>query len=162
MIIHSKSLRLAAFAAASILALSVPAAASSSDALREIRCDLMEQNGGRLETVEAPDLHVLEQTASGRRFAPALTQDASGIMCGRTSIVPAPNDDQVLALGLPFYIAEMGTPGRLGVLEIDSGQYRFRMLAGRLRPEDQAALDARLAEFQGRIRAAAPAPSPAQ
>ena len=49
------------------------------------------------------------------------------------------------------YIAEMGTPGRLGVLEINEGRYRFRMLEGRLRTEEQAAIDARLAEFQARF-----------
>ena len=54
-------------------------------------------------------------------------------------------------LGLPLHIAQMGTPGRLAVLELDQGRYRFRMIEGRARAAEQAEIDARLAEFQARF-----------
>jgi hypothetical protein len=146
-------LSLAAFAGAT-LATATPAAATPQRELREIRCDLLEQNRGQLLTVEAPDLHVLAQTAEGQRFEPAIPQGMAGISCGRTSVIPAAWDDQVLALGLPLFIAETGTRGRVGVLEIDNGRYRFRMIRGETQPEEQAQIDARVQSYQTRFDAA--------
>ena len=146
-------LSLAAFAGAT-LATATPAAATPQRELREIRCDLLEQNRGQLLTVEAPDLHVLAQTAEGRRFEPTIPQGMAGISCGRTSVIPAAWDDQVLALGLPLFIAEIGTPGRLGVLEIDNGRYRYRVVHGQARPEEQAQIDERIQLYQSRFDAA--------
>jgi hypothetical protein len=87
------------------------------------------------------------------RFAPTLPDGVVAILCGRASIIPAANDDKVLALGIPFYILENSNPGRLGVLELDQGQFRFRMLAGTLRPEDEQPLESRLNEFKSRLQA---------
>ena len=145
---------MAALGAATILAVSAPAAASPAQPLRELRCDLMDQHRGRLRTFEAPNLHVLEQTAGSAQFAPEIPQGTSAMMCARTNVLPAMNDDKVLALGLPLFIAETGTPGRLGVLEIDEGRYRFRMLEGELASDESQALERRLAEFQRRFAAA--------
>ena len=89
-------------------------------------------DNGRLQTVQALDLHVLRDTARNGRFSPRLDQSVVSIMCSRNDILPAANDDEVVWLGMPLHIAEMGSPGRLGVLEITEGQYRFRMLEGRL------------------------------
>lgn len=150
-----RALPLAALCGAGLVAIAAPAAASNRPPpreLHELRCDAMENHNGRLVTIETPNLHVLRQTAGPARFAPALPEGISSIMCGRNSIIPAANDDEVLWLGLPLYIAEMGTPGRLGVLEIDQGHYRFRFLAGTARPGEQALLDQRLDEFQTRFR----------
>ena len=58
----------------------------------------MENHNGRLVTIETPDLHVLRQTAASGRFAPALPEGISSIMCGRNSIIPAANDDEVIWL----------------------------------------------------------------
>lgn len=150
------ALSLAALCGAGIFVLGASSDASAmrpSRPLTELRCDAMENHNGRLVTIETPDLHVLRQTAASGRFAPALPEGISSIMCGRNSIIPAANDDEVIWLGLPLYIAEMGTPGRLGVLEIDQGVYRFRFLEGAPREGEQAMLDQRIAEFQARFQA---------
>ncbi len=146
-------LSLAALGGAAFIALT-PAAATPQRELMEIRCDMLEPNRGRLETIEAPGLHVLAQTANGQRFDPAIPRGIAGISCGRNSVIPAAWDDQVLALGVPLFIAEMGSPGRLGVLEIDNGRYRFRLIHGQARPEEQARIDERIQQYQSRFDAA--------
>lgn len=145
-------LSLAALGGANFIA-AMPATATAQRPLSEVRCDMLEQNRGRLVTIRAPDLHVLSQTANGQRFAPSIPQGIVGINCGRTSVIPAAWDDQVLALGVPLFISETGAPGRLGILEIDNGRYRFRMTQGEARPEEQAQIDARLRTYQARFDA---------
>jgi hypothetical protein len=143
-------LSLAALGGVTLLA-APPASANSSRELREMRCDMLEQQRGRMVTIEAPNLHVLEQTAGGRAFAPAIPQGIAAISCGRNSVVPAAWDDRVIHLGLPLFIA---AGSRLGVLEIDNGRYRFRFLHGEAQPEEQAQIDERLQLFQSRFDAA--------
>lgn len=138
--------------AGAVLCTAAPAAATPQRELREIRCDLLEQQRGRMITIEAPGLHVLAQTANGRQFAPAIPQGIAAIACGRTSVIPAAWDDQVIALGLPLFLSDPA--GRLGVLEIDNGRYRFRLLEGRTRPEEQAQIDERIRLYQSRFDAA--------
>ncbi len=146
-------LSLAALGGATLVTMA-PAVANSQRPLTEIRCDLLERDRGRLVTVEAPDLHVLAQTANGQRFAPVIPTGMAGISCGRTSVIPAAWDDQVLALGLPLFIAETGTRGRVGVLEIDNGQFRYRFIRGEARPDEQAQIDERIQTYQSRFDAA--------
>lgn len=141
-------------ALAGIALLAAPASATPRRETREIRCDMLEPSRGQLLTVEAPDLHVLSQTANGQRFEPAIPHGIAGISCGRTSIIPAAWDDQVLTLGLPLLIAEASTEGRVGVLEVDNGRYRFRMIRGQTRPEEQAQIDERVQTYQARFDAA--------
>jgi hypothetical protein len=135
-------------------AAATPAAASPQRPLSELRCDMLEQNRGRLETIESTDLHVLAQTANGQRFAPVIPRGVAGISCGRTSVVPAAWDDQVILLGLPLFIAEQGTLGRLGVLEINNGQFRYRFIRGEARPDEQAQIDRQVQVYQARFDAA--------
>lgn len=151
----SRTFALATVGALSLTALGVSAATARPSGLQEIRCDSLQMDNGRVQTVMEPELRVLRDTARSTPFEPQLDEDVVSIMCSRNHLVPAANDDKVLWLGLPLHIAEMGSPGRLGVLELDQGHYRFRMLEGRLRPEEQAELDARLAEFQARFQPAA-------
>ena len=129
----------------------VPAAAAPERPVRELRCDLLEQNRGRLETVEAPGLRVMEQTAYGLPFAYPVPQGVSGISCGRTSVIPAAWDDKVITAGLPLFIAS-GT--RLGVLEIDNGRFRYRFIEGQAQRDEQARIDERVQQFQSRFDAA--------
>jgi hypothetical protein len=147
------TLRLTALSLAALSGVALASTAAAADRpLRELRCDLMETTReGRMSTIEAPDLHVLAQTSAAGRFSTDIPEGTAGIMCGRSSILPAAHDDEVIYLGVPLFIAETGTPGRLGVLEIDQGRYRFRMLEGRLSAEEQTAMDGRLDEFQRRI-----------
>ena len=134
-----------------LLTASIPAGATPPRPLRELRCDMLEQNRGRLETVEAPGLRVLEQTEGGRPFVPVIPHGISGISCGRNSVIPAAWDDKVVILGLFLLIADTG--GRLGSLEIDNGRYRYRLLRGEARPEEQAQIDERIQQFQSRFDA---------
>jgi len=92
----------------------------------------------------------MAQTAPGGRLAD-LPSGAQSVMCARTSIIPAAYDDQILRRGLPLYIAATGSPARLGALEISQGQFRFRMLKGTLNPNEDAAIQARLREYQRRF-----------
>ena len=132
-----------------LLTASASAGATPQRPLRELRCDMLEQNRGRLETIEAPGLRVLEQTAGGMPFVPVIPQGVSGISCGRNSVIPAAWDDKVVILGLFLLIADTG--GRLGSLEIDNGRYRYRLLRGETRPDEQAQIDERLRQFQARF-----------
>lgn len=149
-----RTIGLAALGAASILAAVAPADASPARPFREVRCDLMDTYRGRLRTFEAPDLRVLEQTASPGRFEPAIPQGTTAVICARTNVVPAANDDEVLWLGLPLFITEPGDGGRYGVLEVNDGRYRFRLIHGALTADEQPLVDQRLAEFQRRLAAA--------
>jgi len=141
-------LSLAALGGATLIA-AAPAAANNQRELREIRCDMLEQDRARLVTIEAPGLHVLDQTANDRQFAPAIPRGVIGISCGRTSVIPAAWDDKVVALGLFLMIGDPA--GRLGSLEIDNGRYRFRLMRGEVQPEEQAQIDARIQAYQSRF-----------
>jgi hypothetical protein len=132
----------------------VPAIATPQRPLTEMRCDRLKQNRGRLETIEARDLHVLAQTADGQRFEPAIPAGTTGISCGRTSIIPAAWDDQVILLGVPLFIAELGSLRRLGVLEINNGRFRYRLIRGQAQAEEQAQIDERIQTYQRRFDAA--------
>lgn len=148
----SRTFGLAALAMLSLGATGASAATARSAGLQELRCDTLEMDRGRVQTVMAPELRVLRDTARSGAFEPGLDDGVVSIMCSRNQLLPAANDDEVLWLGLPLHIAEMGSPGRLGVLELNAGRYRFRMLEGRLRDGEQAQIDARLAEFQARFQ----------
>jgi hypothetical protein len=149
------TLRLPALSLAALGGVVLASAAPAADTprpLRELRCDLMETGrGGRMTTIEAPGLNVLQQTAAAGWFNPDIPAGTSAIMCGRSSILPAAHDDEVIALGLPLFIAETGSGRRLGVLEIEQGRFRFRMIEGSLNADEQAAMDSRLDEFQRRV-----------
>ena len=144
---------LVAVGAAWLPALAAPAAAQHANPLREERCDVQARGANQIETVEMPNLHVLEQTGRTDRFAPALPSGAQAIVCLRTGIMPQPHDDEVIALGVPLILAEIGGQHRLGVLEASDGRYRYRMMEGRLTPEDERAIQARLDEYHSRLPA---------
>lgn len=143
-----------------LVALPIPlsgaAPADSDGGLSEIACDYLVEGGDGPRPASAPELRVLERTAEQAAFAPAVPDGARAIRCARNSIIPGPHDEEVLAIGLPFYIFELNgsEPRRVGVLERSQGQFRFRMLEGRLRPAEQDALIARLNRFQLQARGA--------
>jgi hypothetical protein len=115
----------------------------------------MVQHGEVIETVDAPELHVLDQTAGDGAFTPSLPEGAVSIGCGRSSIIPSPHDDEVLVFGLPFYIIDTSGDRRVGVLEISQGQYRYRMLEGEFSDAEESLVQARLNEFQDRLQSSA-------
>ena len=155
---RSKTILAAALGAASFALIAAPALAARSTTLQEERCDVQERVGSRVQTVDMPDLHVLEGTAREGRFAPDLPRGAGAIVCLRTSVMPAAHDDEAVATGLPLFLVEYGgRQRRTGVLEIQGGIYRFRLTEGRLAAEEQAAVATQLAEFQARAQAASAA-----
>jgi hypothetical protein len=145
--LRMKSLCIAALGAASFAA---PAFASGDARQIEERCDVQARSGRELQTIEMRDLHVLALTANDH-FAPTLPSGTQAIVCLRSSITPAANDDKVLALGIPLIIVELGRPHRLGVLEVNDGAFRYRMMEGTLPAADQAAVQARLEEYRARF-----------
>lgn len=155
---RSKTVLAAAIGAASIALIGAPAFAARSTTLQEERCDVQERVGSRVQTIDMPDLHVLEQTAQPGRFAPDLPRGAGAIVCLRTSVMPAAHDDEAVGTGLPLFLVEYGRQRRTGILEIQGGIYRFRMTEGQLAADEQAAVATQLAEFQARAQSAATAP----
>ena len=105
---------------------------------------------GKPAAIAAPDLHVLRQAAADGPFRPTLPPRATAIVCGRSTIVPAEHDDEVLALGIPFFIAEIGRNGRLAALELSGGRFRYRFIKGALKPNEVPLLQQRLDLFQDR------------
>ena len=134
-----------------LASIATPPPAAAEEANRETLCRVMVGENGELRYADLPELRVLHGTEAQGRFAPELPGGATSITCGRTSVVPAPHDDEVLLLGIPFFIVD-ADEDRAGVLEIVNGRYRYRMLVGELQEEEIAALQARLNEFQTRLQ----------
>jgi hypothetical protein len=72
------------------------------------------------------------------------------VVCGRESLVPAPNDYKVLLAGYTLMIDDTGTghPKSLGELEVVGGQLRFRMIDGAMSDAMKARIGARVDELQ--------------
>ncbi len=139
--------------AVALLAAGADTAAAEPGELRETRCGWqIEQADGSYRTQIASDLRVLEQSALPGAFAPDRPDNARAVNCGRTSIVPAEHDDEVIMLGFPFIITEASDSpdGRLGALEIVDGQYRFRMIQGAVTEAEARAINDRINVFQRR------------
>ena len=127
-----------------------PAGPSDAD-VREVDCRTMSQDEkGEVVALLLPDLHVLKDAALEGPYRLVLPPGVTALHCRRNSIVPAEHDDEVLALGLPLYLAEARAGGRAGVLEISSGQFRYRMVKGELLPDENELVQARLNQFQMR------------
>jgi hypothetical protein len=142
-----------AAAAQAFLALWSPALLAQPSApvtLSETRCDYLLPDGAR---GTAPGLRVLEATARAAPFKPGLPAGAS-IACGRSSVVPAPQDWKVLDAGHVLYIVEAtgAENGRIGALEISTGQFRYRLIQGQLTPAEAEQVMERLNAFQLSVR----------
>ena len=120
--------------------------------IAESPCYAMVQRGNEVETTLIPGLRVIERTAAAGPFAaPELPPRTSAIMCPRSSIVPAPNDWEVLEAGFPLYITESRAPPetrRVGVLEASQGQVRYRFVRGSMAEGEEAAIRTRLNQLQ--------------
>ena len=82
--------------------------------------------------------------------SPSLPARAQAIICYRNTIVPAENDDEVIALGMPLILAQADEEGRIATLEISGGQYRLRFIKGALNSGEQASVQSKLNLFQDR------------
>jgi hypothetical protein len=137
-------------AMAAIQATPAPPAAAAP----ESRCAYIIRDAAGSHPGEDANLHVLDQTAAEGQFAPVKPAGAVGIQCWRTSIVPGPHDEEVIIAHMALLISETtgSSPHRIGALDFDGNHFRFTMRTGTLNPAEQAAVDARLAEFLARVR----------
>jgi hypothetical protein len=138
----------------SLIALAaLQAAPAPATPAAESRCAYIIRDTTGIHPGEDPNLHVLDQTAADGQFAPVKPAGAVGIQCWRTSIVPGAHDEEVILAHLALIIAETGgaAPHRLGALDYDGTHFRFTMRSGALSAAEQAAVDARLAEYLARI-----------
>ena len=129
------------------------AAAAASPTDPESRCAYIIRDAQGIHPGEDPHLHVLAQTAAEGQFAPVKPAGAVGIQCWRASIIPAAHDEEVILAHLALIIAETtgAAPHRIGALGYDGTHFTFAMRIGTLTPAEQAAVDARLAEFLVRV-----------
>jgi len=100
---------------------------------------------------------VIDATEGDAKFSPEVPEGdvAVAVICGRTDLVPAPNDYKVVLGGLPLFIDDrgLGHSERMGTLEISGGQFRFRTMKGdMMTAEQQARIGARLDEFQNIVQ----------
>jgi hypothetical protein len=123
----------------------------------ESRCAYIIRDATGIHPGEDSTLHVLDQTAAAGQFAPVKPAGAVGIQCWRPSIVPGPHDEEVILAHLALLIDETGgpSPHRIGALDYDGTHFRYTMRTGTLTATEQAAVDARLAEFLARIHPSA-------
>ena len=119
----------------------------------ESRCAYIIRDATGVHPGEDATLHVLDQTAADGPFAPVKPAGAVGIQCWRTNIVPAAHDEEVILAHMALLIAETTGPAphRIGALDFDGTHFRFTMRTGTLSAAEQAAVDARLAEYLARI-----------
>ena len=128
-------------------------APASVPAAPESRCAYIIRDATGVHPGEDATLHVLDQTAADGPFAPVKPAGAAGIQCWRTSIIPAAHDEEVILAHMALLIAETtgSSPHRIGALDFDGTHFRFTMRVGTLNAAEQAAVDARLAEFLARV-----------
>jgi hypothetical protein len=139
-----------------LLAAVEPAAQAAT--VVEGECAALVRRDGEIVRQPMPGLRIIERTARAGPFAIDLPPGAS-IMCPRSSILPAPDDWKVLEAGYVLYIGETAprdAERRIGVLEVSQGQYRYRLIAGRLREDEVPLMQARLDHFQASARRARP------
>ena len=122
----------------------------------ESSCSVLSQDlsGDERET-PLPSLHVLKQTATPGPFK--LPADAppivSGVLCVRSTLLPARGDYKVLLAGLRLVLASSDSPEqrRQLALAVDGGHIQAQYRAEQLTPEEKRALQARLDELQSRL-----------
>lgn len=142
-----------------ILAAALLGAPSSSappaKEVSETRCAWLVEGPNGVSSVDTPKLRLLEAAARPGPLVLAPPPGARSVQCGRTSIVPAEHDDELLSLGLPLAIVDVSGPEpfRVAVLEISTGQFSFRLLDGKLTKEEGDAVSQRLNLFQTRLQA---------
>jgi hypothetical protein len=136
-----------------LLAALAASATLQSQQLSEADCGYVETSRGPgAPFVGMSNLHVLAQTAMPGAFSADIPAGAS-IVCQRSSIVPAENDWKVPAAGYSLYLANGDGPDeRIGVLELASGSYRYRLIRGTWTVDEQNGTEARVQTFLGHAR----------
>jgi hypothetical protein len=143
-------------ALAAVQARPAPAATPAAPPPAEASCSYLTGDHTHPAYADDPNLHVLAQTAADGPFAPTPPAGAFAIICYRASMVPGAHDEEVILAHMPLVIQSAGPPPhRTGALGFDGTHFTYVMRSGTLTPEEQAAVDARLAEFLARIRPSA-------
>jgi hypothetical protein len=108
---------------------------------------------GRLYDPRRPAIAAPAQTAADGPFAPTPPAGAYAITCARASIVPGEHDEEVILAHMPLIITQSAgpIPHRAAALGFSGGHFTYTMRTGTLTPAEQAAVDARLAEFLARV-----------
>jgi hypothetical protein len=134
---------------ASLIAVTALSTSTTMSELQEYSCSaLVRSPEGSIEVIEDKSLSVLGQVESKASFDYG-RENTLAIRCLRSDIVPAVKDWRVLDAGYPLNIVDVSTKtGRVGVLEVSGGQYRFRMIQGELTSGDMERLQHRLDEIQ--------------
>ena len=128
------------------------ASAAVPGTLSESACAVITAGSdGGFTAARLPSLHVLEATAAPGPFH--LPDDAPpsvrGVLCDRSSVVPGPNDYEVVAAGFALYISVGALDNRrIFVLESADGHFRLRASKGTLSAEEDAAVQVRLDEYE--------------
>jgi hypothetical protein len=145
---------LSLIAMAAIQATPAPPAAAPAPPPAEPSCSYVVGDRAHPTFADDPNLHVLAQTAADGQFAPTPPAGAIAIVCQRASIVPGAHDEEVILAHLALIINQSTgpVPRRAASLGFDGTRFRFTMRTGTLTAEEQAAVDARLAEFLARVR----------
>ena len=138
-----------AWAAGVALSCAAHAVPTATDPPREIECGLMVRFGTMIEGIPAPRLHLLNHSETDPPLSETLSTNVVRVGCRRTTIVPGPIDDAVATRGIPLTIVEEGT-GRVLVLDLAGGRYRYQMASGALTADEAARVVRRIAEFQAR------------
>jgi len=114
-----------------IVAVASVAYSAQSQELAEYSCSLMytEDDSQDLRTLETEDFRALDYSEDREFFGfdtPA-GMTIVAVACRRSSIIPAPFDDQILMQGYLLYIS---AGERVVVLERLGGEHRLRLLQG--------------------------------
>ncbi len=141
----------------SVLLISLSLTAGSNEAVQEGRCfALIKKEAGTIERQELESFSVLAQTNTAEEFTlpTEVTEKPGGILCVRSSVVPAANDYKVVVAGIPFNIStdEPEEARRVIVVEMSEGQFRARLLRGELSDSERQGIDQRLNEYQAATR----------
>lgn len=104
-------------------------------------CSVMKKVGDKSEVVNVSGLTVATGEDLERQFHKAGVDKnlISAIICFRKSVVPTPNDKQVLLNGYPFYIGSRENgENKMVILEFTTQDgYRTRLLSGHLTDVEQ-------------------------
>lgn len=122
----------------------------------ESSCSVLAQDlSGDEREVPLPSLHVLKQAAMPGPFklpadAPPI---ASGVLCVRSTLLPAHTDYKVLLAGFRLVLvsAESGEQRRKLELAVDGGHIQAQYRADQLTQEERRALQARLDDLQSSL-----------
>ena len=114
-----------------LLFLSLIYTAAKSEDLVEYECAAMLRVDGETQMQALPpEQFSILSYDDETEFAGLIGPDGAetvGILCHRSSVIPAANDYQVLRAGYPFYIKGSD---RTVVLELSGGQFRLRLVDG--------------------------------